>query len=328
VTSETTQIRTGVWLFPDRRADELVNLIKTAENLGVNEMWLGDEGPAREPFSVLAAAAQATSKILLCVGVTNPFVRTPALTVTTALTVHELSGGRCVLGVGAGGQLSLGPFNLTATAPLSAVRNFVGTARSVMNRTTSPDYSPTSFAVDQSVAERPMPVFIGARGPRLNALASATADGAFVAGMPPFRYESVISAARSVKDIDIALYPAVALSEEHLERQRPQMIWGLSDTPEAVRQRFDLDADRVAHAAHNLSNGDDAAARNVVTDELLEEVIVYGNPQQIAERLVGLVRKHQPASIGMALTEHRGMADVIAAAEVFDEMRSQLGETP
>ena len=36
--------------------------------------------------------------------VTDPFVRHPALTATAAASVDEISGGRCVLGMGAGGQ--------------------------------------------------------------------------------------------------------------------------------------------------------------------------------------------------------------------------------
>ena len=321
-------LRTGVWLFPDRPADELVGLITTADQLGIDEMWLGDEGPAREPFSVFAAAAQTTSNIGLCIGVTNPFVRSPALTATTALTVHELSRGRCVLGVGAGGQLSLGPFHLEANEPVKAVRNFVETARSVMSRSASSGYTPTSFAIDQSVAERSMPLFIGSRGPRLNSLASATCDGAFIAGMPPFRYESIIRAARSVNNIEIALYPAVAFSDEHLERQRPQMIWSLSDTPAAVRERFDLGAERVALAAQMLSEGDDRAAREVVSDGLLSEIMISGTTYEIAAQLSTLVDLYRPSSIGLALTEHRGTADIVASAEVFSALRAQREEQP
>ena len=82
--------RTGIWLFPESTGPRLVDAIVRAEELGLDELWLGDEGPAREPFAVLAAAAQATTRIRLCVGVTNPYVRHPVLSATSALTIHGI----------------------------------------------------------------------------------------------------------------------------------------------------------------------------------------------------------------------------------------------
>ena len=52
-----SDLRTGVWFFPEASAPELVDAVVEAERLGLDEVWLGDEGPAREPFTVLAAAA-------------------------------------------------------------------------------------------------------------------------------------------------------------------------------------------------------------------------------------------------------------------------------
>ena len=60
-----------------------------AEEAGIDELWLGDEGPSRDPFSVLAAAAQRTDRITLGVSVTNPFLRHPAVTAATAMTAQR-----------------------------------------------------------------------------------------------------------------------------------------------------------------------------------------------------------------------------------------------
>ena len=62
MTAQVAVPRTGVWMFPEAPAGELVAAIAHGEQLGLDELWLGDEGPAREPFSVLAAASQATPK--------------------------------------------------------------------------------------------------------------------------------------------------------------------------------------------------------------------------------------------------------------------------
>ncbi|MCP6770043.1 hypothetical protein NL529_34860, partial [Klebsiella pneumoniae] len=50
-------------------------------------------------------------------------------------------------------------------------------------------------------------LFVGARGPRLNRLASRLADGVFLGGIPPFRYPEVVGWTRSARNIDLAMYP-------------------------------------------------------------------------------------------------------------------------
>jgi 5,10-methylenetetrahydromethanopterin reductase len=213
---------TGIWFFPDRPAGELVEAIVHAERCGLDEVWLGDEGPAREPFAVLAAAATRTRRIRLALGVTNPYVRHPGVAVAAAATIAELAGGRVTLGVGAGGAMSLGPFGLDVDSPIGSVRDFVAIARASRSGRAVDGYLPSDLAVAPVAPE--VPIFLGARGPRLNRLASEVADGAFVAGMPPFRFAEVAEWARSVRPIDIAVYPSVALDDAARERHRPEMI--------------------------------------------------------------------------------------------------------
>ena len=112
-------VRTGVWLFPDAPSPAIVDAARAAEEAGLDEFWLGDEGVGRDPFVLLAAAAMVTERILLGVAVTNPYLRHPAATAAAAATVHELSGGRVVLGIGTGGDLALGPVGIV---PRAAVR--------------------------------------------------------------------------------------------------------------------------------------------------------------------------------------------------------------
>ena len=315
----------GVWVFPDVPAPELVDLARHVEDLGLDELWVGDEGPARDPFAVLAAAAVVTNRIRLATGITNPYVRHPGVAAASMLTIHELSGGRAVLGVGAGGRMSLSPFGLRASRPVERVREFIDVARAAATGTPAAGYSPSDVAVTDAAAGAPLPVFVGARGPRLNRLASERADGAFVAGMPPFRYPDVIGWARSQRPIDIALYPSVAFTEKAVERHRPEMIWALLDTPPEVREELGLDGDAVRAAAEAIRAGDPEPARTLVDDTVLERVMLSGRPAVVGRRLAELVREHRPTSIGLALVQdglHEGVCD---AAEAFAAMTAELG---
>jgi 5,10-methylenetetrahydromethanopterin reductase len=314
---------TGVWFFPDRPAPELVDAIVHAERCGLDEVWLGDEGPAREPFTVLAAAAGRTARVRLAVGITNPYVRHPAVAMASMATISELTGGRAVLGVGAGGAMSLGPFELAADRPLAALERFIRIARATRTGTTTEGYLPSDLAVAEAAPA--VPIYVGARGPRLNALASEVADGAFVAGMPPFRYPDVVAWARSHRSIDVALYPSVAFDEAARERHRPEMIWSLLDTPSDVGERLGLDLRRVGDAASALRSGDPGPASALVDDRLLEQLMLTGAPSEVGSRLSALVRAHRPTSIGLAIIADDLTTAIDQAAAAFSAMRDELG---
>ena len=316
----------GVWVFPDAPAAELVDLARHVEQLGLDEFWIGDEGPARDPLAVLAAAAVVTDRIRLATGITNPYVRHPGVTAASMLTIHELSGGRAVLGVGAGGQMSLSPFGLQPDRPVERVNEFLDIAKAVAAGTPAAGYTPPDVAVTQAAAGTPLPLYVGARRPRLNRLASERADGAFVAGMPPFRYPAVVGWARSVRPIDIALYPSVAFTEKAVERHRPEMIWSLLDTPAPARDELGIDAAAVRAAAGAIRRGDPEPARRLVDDTMLERLMLVGRPPAVGKRLAELVREHQPTSIGLALVQDDLHEGAEHAADAFTAMVAELGD--
>jgi len=87
-------------------------MIRRIEDLGFDSIWTGDhflyrmaDGSADAPWdawSVLAAAAAITSRVTLGPLVTPVGFYNPAVLAKKAATVDEISGGRLVLGLGAG----------------------------------------------------------------------------------------------------------------------------------------------------------------------------------------------------------------------------------
>jgi hypothetical protein len=155
-------------------------------------------------------------------------------------------------------------------------------------------------------------------------LASEAADGVFVAGMPPFRFGEAIGWARSVRPIDVALYPSAALDEAGRERHRPEMIWSLFDAPPELAERFELHSDRVAEAAAALRSGDRRPAAALIGDDLLAELMLVGTPVEVGRRLASLVVEHQPSSIGLAIIADDLTGTIDLVAEALAAMRSEL----
>ena len=78
---------------------------KAAEECGFDMMgWVDQPNLSRDMYSSLTVAALNTSRIRLMSAVTDPITYHPSVTATAHATLNEVSGGRAVLGLGAGGR--------------------------------------------------------------------------------------------------------------------------------------------------------------------------------------------------------------------------------
>lgn len=298
----------------------MVELIRHAESIGLDEIWLGDEGPARDPLAILAAAATQTRSIRLAVGVTNPYARHPAATAVSMMTINELSGGRAILGLGVGGDLALAPFGIVPTQPLATVRRAVETIRAVFEGHAQDGYAPPATATTSP----DLPIFIGSRSPLINQLASRVADGAFVAGIPVAQVPDVVAWARAVRNIPIALYISAAFEPEDVERARPQMAWGLANSSDATLALTGHARAEFQTATEAIQTGDLEPARRLMSDDVLRHILVWGEPREIGARLAQLVRELRPESIGISLLQTDAHKAIDACAAAFAVMRQEL----
>ena len=108
-------LRVGVQLPEVEREvrwPEYVGMARRAEELGYDTVWLGDhllyrfaDGSTRGPWEVwtlLAAIAASTTRIQLGPLVASTAFHAPAMLAKLASTVDEISGGRLIVGLGAG----------------------------------------------------------------------------------------------------------------------------------------------------------------------------------------------------------------------------------
>jgi probable F420-dependent oxidoreductase len=84
-------------------ATEWLDLARRAEQAGFDSLYVADHpGIGAAPYVALAAAAAVTSRLRLGAYVVNAGIREPMLLAVDVATLDVVSGGRAVLGIGAG----------------------------------------------------------------------------------------------------------------------------------------------------------------------------------------------------------------------------------
>lgn len=158
----------------------MVELIKLAEDLGYSCAYIGDSQMIwREPYVILGAAAMATTRITLATGVTNPITRDLGVLAAGWVTLHEMLGGRVLLGIGAGDSsvetLNKKPSTLENLERAVAVVRGLIRGDSVMHPETN---APVRLTYAQGGAR--VPVYLAVSSPKIHRLAGRIGDGAIV----------------------------------------------------------------------------------------------------------------------------------------------------
>jgi alkanesulfonate monooxygenase SsuD/methylene tetrahydromethanopterin reductase-like flavin-dependent oxidoreductase (luciferase family) len=161
--------------------DELIVMAKTAEAVGFDSLWLGDhllydlEVGDRGPWEVwtsLAALAASTTTIELGPLVASTSFHAPAMLAKQAATVDAISGGRLVLGLGAGwNRREYDAFGFAYDHRVSRFAEAFTIVRTLL-REGSIDFHGEFYDLDRCVLHpraRPEgpPLMIGSIGPRM-----------------------------------------------------------------------------------------------------------------------------------------------------------------
>ena len=186
----------AVWPSYERPWDEVLTLARWAESAGFGGFWAADhflqfgaadddrgDGEVQECWTVLTAVGAAVPRLRLVSMVSPVTFHHPVVLTKRAVTADHVSGGRVVLGVGAGWQVNEHlAYGVELPAPGPRVDRF-GEALQVIHGMLREDrfsFGGSYFQVDD-VACRPkpvgaLPILVGSKGPRMARLTARWAD--------------------------------------------------------------------------------------------------------------------------------------------------------
>jgi probable F420-dependent oxidoreductase len=177
----------SLWPANHRAPGDLLAEVRAAEGAGWHGAWLadhympntGDTTPARgdvyECWTLLPALAAVTGRIRLGTLVSPTSVHHPALLAKRAATIDRLSGGRMVLGLGAGWQLNEHhAYGIELEPPGKRVSRFeeaIQVVRSMLSQDLTTFhgacYDITDAPCDPKPVQSPLPILVGTRSPRM-----------------------------------------------------------------------------------------------------------------------------------------------------------------
>ncbi|HEY4702264.1 MAG TPA: LLM class flavin-dependent oxidoreductase [Streptosporangiaceae bacterium] len=177
----------SLWPSNTRAPADVLEDVRGAEATGWYGVWLadhympntGDTTPVRgdvyECWALLPALAAVTERVRIGTLVSPTSIHHPALLAKRAATIDQLSGGRFVLGLGAGWQLNEHhAYGIDLEPPGKRVSRFeeaIAIVRSMLADDTTTFagkfYNFTDAPADPKPVQAPLPLLVGTRGPRM-----------------------------------------------------------------------------------------------------------------------------------------------------------------
>lgn len=290
------------WLNPDNssrravvftpletRRHVLVDAAIQAESLGY-EAVIVPEGWGLDASIVLSEIAMRTSRIKLVAGIFSIWNRTPATIAMTAATLHDLSEGRFVLGLGAStAALAEGLHDVAFTAPGAKLRATVTEVRSLLQG----ERASTSFGTHGlrlGRAPRPdLPIWVAGLGPKSVTTAAQLGDGWLPAMLPRVAFAQTRDAASESATDHCEIITCVMAGVDHCDTsgrsQAEQLVgWyltGMGPFYGDVAAAYGFETDVAAVRAANLRPRPGSIVWPSDADGLLDQLSVFGSPGDV-----------------------------------------------
>lgn len=293
----------SIGISPRQSLASWQELAAELEGSGVERLWLIDSQLAmKDVYAGLYLAALATRRMELGTGVTNPLTRHPTVTANAIAALSELSGGRALLGLGAGDSAVYGVG--WKPARVAAVEAALGFFRAVLNGREG-SWEDRAYQLPHLAA--PVPLHLATSQRRMCTLAGRLCDGVILMGPaePGFVRQQVAwveagiaEAGRRREEVEVNLMttlsaradPGQALDDvRSWASTEARLIADFAEFPPSL-ERFRAEIER-ARAGYDYSQhlSTHADHQGAVGDDLARTLAVAGTADECSRRVAELM---------------------------------------
>jgi probable F420-dependent oxidoreductase len=294
----------GVTVLPDPPATRLVELMSLAEQQGFEIGWTYDSHVLwQDSYPVLTTAIQATSTMKFGHLVTNPGTREPTVVASLYATMHDISDGRMVMGIGRGDSAR----RYIGQKPVR-VAQFEEALRMIKPFMNGEEvhWNDKDLQLKWVRPELPrIPMWVAGYGPRALGVAGRVGDGVIIQLADPEIIQWIMGTARAAAEEagrDPDALECIVCAPSHvgpIEEGREQTRWFpamVSNHVMDLIERYGADGSTIPSAltdyvrARKFYDYDDhsrvgAAHGEFVTDDICDRFSVLGDADQIATKL-------------------------------------------
>lgn len=299
-------IRLGIGVTQNLRPGELIELAKLCEELGYEHLWHANEKFHRDPYVGLTLCAVNTARIKLGTFIADPYSIHPAITAMSVASIDEVSGGRAMLLLGAGGA-GVTPLGIPRVKPAKAIGEAIEMLRPMLRgeRVTYQgdvvrlyggklDFEPVSK----------IPIYVASRGNLVLAKAGELADGVMMATQATaagLRHSlsqvavGVERAGRRLEELELFTRVDCCISDDPkaaLEAVRPMVARHLTSSypNRSFLQVLGLELpEAFEEVARHRSQSLAAANAHLVPEKVVRAFTWLGTPEQVAEQVAAVV---------------------------------------
>src|SRR3954453_20647314 len=273
--------------FPQVPLADHEGMVRAAEEAGYTDLWSGEtNGP--DGFTPLALSAAWTERPRLGTGIVGVFQRGPALLAQEAAALADASRGRFVLGIGSSSDRIVEGWNgIPFEKPLSRVRESLEFLRAALDG----ERTESGFKLETAPAQR-VPIMLAALRGKMLQLAVERADGAFTNFLPLAGLPRVTA---QPEDAPAGLEPlcrffCIPGEREQVEPLARFMFSSYITVPVyAAFYRWLGYGEQIEPMVRAWEAGDRQGAAAAAPWELIEDMFVFGSPEQMKERLAAFV---------------------------------------
>jgi probable F420-dependent oxidoreductase len=285
--------------------------------LGFTDVW-SSETAETDAFTPLTLAATWAPALRLGTAIVSSFTRGPAILAQTIGTMCALAPGRFALGIGSSSSPIVQGWNgIPFDRPYERTRDVVQfLRRALTGEKVSETYE--TFSIDRFqlgvVPEEMPPILIAALRPRMLRLAGTDGDGVILNWLSAEDVQKVVPIVGEGKEVVARLFVIPSDDREHVQRIARRMITSYLTVPTYAKFQEWLGRGQSLAPVWNAWNaGDRKAAVEAVPDELIDELFVWGSPEQMRDHVSRYVANGVTTPIPMIIATGASLRPAIRA---------------
>ena len=306
--------------------NEIVECSRIISNYNPDSIWI-PETWGMENFSMLATVSQIAKNSKIGSSIVNIYSRTPALIAMGAVTIDTLSGGRLILGLGTSGEPIVQDWHgLEFNGPVQRMREYVEIIRLVMSGN-HVDYAGKFFKLKNFTLlikppRKNIPIYIAAVNKKMVDLCWEIADGVIFYLRPLAELKSTIQKMQTKKKIEVASQFITCMSideEKAVNRAKSTLAFYIS-VGEIYRNFLANNGfkNETENIYEEYKRTGLTSNYKFVTDAMLDELVIYGTPEDCRKRLLRFI----DAGVTLPIIQFNPIDSVIQSCELLVDRKS------